>query len=202
LGTGDQLVRSVTEARLEAARHANSLTLLPGNIPTSQHIRRLLDSGTAFTACHADINSFKPFNDHYGYWRGDEVIRRLAQLAVMHADPQRDFVGHVGGDDFLLLFQSDDWERRCDLIVREFALLALEMYHEKDRQAGGIHGEDRHGIVRFFPCATVSVGAIRIEGGQFLDADEVATQAALAKRQAKTLGVGLYELEPLRRLAA
>jgi diguanylate cyclase (GGDEF)-like protein len=202
LGTGDQLVRSVTEARLEAARHANSLTLLPGNIPTSQHIQRLLDSGAAFTVCHADINDFKPFNDQYGYWRGDEVIRRLAQLAVAHADPQRDFVGHVGGDDFLLLFQSDDWKRRCHLIVREFAALTQSLYPDSDRRAGGMHAQDRHGVTRFFPCVSLSIGALCIEGGEFRDADEVAAQAALAKHHAKTQGVGLYELAPMSRLAA
>ena len=67
LGTGDQLVRSVTEVRLEAARHANPLTFLPGNIPITLHIKRLLESGTDFTACYADLNHFKPFNDYYGF---------------------------------------------------------------------------------------------------------------------------------------
>ncbi len=71
LGTGDQLVRSVTESRVEAARHANPLTFLPGNIPISQHIDRLLKKQVSFVACYADLNHFKPFNDYYGYWRGD-----------------------------------------------------------------------------------------------------------------------------------
>jgi EAL domain-containing protein (putative c-di-GMP-specific phosphodiesterase class I)/GGDEF domain-containing protein len=130
LGTGDQLVRSVTEVRMEAARHANPLTFLPGNIPISLHIKRLLDSGAVFTACYLDMNNFKPFNDHYGYWRGDEMIRLLARLVVAHCDAQRDFVGHVGGDDFLVLFQSEDWQRRCELIISEFADLAKNLFDE------------------------------------------------------------------------
>lgn len=192
LGTGDQLVRSVTELRLEAARHANPLTFLPGNIPISLHIKRLLEGGAAFVACYLDMNHFKPFNDQYGYWRGDEMIRLLAQLAVTHCDPQRDFVGHVGGDDFLILFQSEDWRRRCEFIVSEFAFKALDLFDEAARLCGGIHAEDRHGVMRFFPCTTLSIGAVRVGPQALRDAEEVATLAAQAKHEAKMGGGGLF----------
>ncbi|MFN4003408.1 MAG: GGDEF domain-containing protein [Hylemonella sp.] len=195
LGTGEQLVRSVTELRLEAARHANPLTFLPGNIPITQHIRRLLDSGAPFVACYLDLNHFKPFNDHYGYWRGDEMIRLLARLAVAHSDAQLDFVGHVGGDDFLILFQSTDWYARCERIVAEFAQQARELYDEAAHVCGGIHAEDRQGVMRFFPFTTVSIGAVAAHGGLFRDADDVATRAALAKRMAKAAASGIYLVE-------
>ncbi|HEX7863834.1 MAG TPA: phosphodiesterase [Variovorax sp.] len=149
LGTGDQLVRAVTEARIEAARHANPLTFLPGNIPINIHVARLLDSGTDFVACYADLNNFKVFNDHYGYWRGDEMILLLARLAARHADPHRDFVGHIGGDDFLVMFQSPDWLQRCTDLIEDFNRQAPDLYDEAARQAGGVEGEDRHGVVRF-----------------------------------------------------
>ena len=192
LGTGDQLVRSVTELRLEAARHANPLTFLPGNIPISLHIKRLLDGKAPFVACYLDMNNFKPFNDHYGYWRGDEMIRLLARLAVAHSDPQRDFVGHVGGDDFLILFQSEDWRQRCELIVSEFAHKARDLFDEAGRLCGGIHAEDRHGVMRFYPCTTLSIGAVQVGPPALRDAEDVATQAALAKHEAKMKGGGLY----------
>ena len=191
LGTGEQLVRSVTEVRLEAARHANPLTFLPGNIPISQHIDRLLLGEVEFVACYADLNSFKPFNDHYGYWRGDEMIRLVAKVAVAHCDPQRDFVGHVGGDDFVILFQSGDWQLRCERIVGEFKQLALSLFDDAARERGGIEAEDRDGAMRFFPCSTLSIGAVRIRRGQCGDAEEVATLAALAKHDAKRAGAGL-----------
>ncbi len=195
LGTGDQLVRSVTELRLEAARHANPLTFLPGNIPISLHIKRLLESGGEFTASYIDMNNFKPYNDHYGYWRGDEMIRLLARLAAAHSDPQRDFVGHVGGDDFLILFQSADWERRCRAIVDDFAAQARELYDAPALLAGGIEAEDRQGQLRFFPCTTVSIGAVRVCCGAYRDAEEVATSAAHAKRLAKSQASGLVLLD-------
>lgn len=199
LGTGDQLVRSVTEMRIEAARHANPLTFLPGNIPISQHMERLMKKKVPFVACYADLNNFKPFNDHYGYWRGDEMIRLLARIAMEHCDAQCDFLGHVGGDDFIFLFQSPDWKSRCRRIVDEFAQRALKLFDEEARQRGGIEAEDRHGVMRFFPCTTVSIGAVAIDANQYSRAEEVANLAALAKHHAKIAG-GLAEykesLEP------
>src|SRR5260370_31816777 len=185
LGTGEQLVRRVTEARIEAARHANPLTFLPGNIPISLHMQRLLDSGAGFVACYADLNHFKPFNDHYGYWRGDQMIRLVARLAVAHCDARRDFVGHVGGDDFMLLLQSEDWQRRCEGIVGAFASEARQLFDDQAREAGGIWAEDRHGIRRFFACTTLSIGVVRVTPGSMLAPEDIANLAALAKQQAK-----------------
>lgn len=191
LGTGAQLVRAVTETRIEAARHANPLTFLPGNIPISLHIQRLLDNGTEFTACYADLNHFKPFNDYYGYWRGDQMIRLLARLATAHCDPRRDFVGHVGGDDFVLLFQSGDWLQRCENLVAEFAREALLLFDEAARQAGGIYAEDRDGVRRFFPCTTLSIGVVRIAPGALRRAEDVANLAAMSKHDAKLAASGI-----------
>lgn len=192
LGTGEQLVRSVTEARIEAARHANPLTFLPGNIPISQHIGRLISSGREFVAAYADLNHFKPFNDEYGYWRGDEMIRLVARVASAHCDSQRDFLGHVGGDDFVILFQSDDWEHRCEQIVERFNDLARNLFDAAALEAGGIMAEDRHGDLRFHPCTTLSIGAVRIRPGSLQRAEDVATAAATAKRHAKHEQLSVY----------
>jgi GGDEF domain-containing protein len=195
LGTGDQLVRSVTEVRIEAARHANPLTFLPGNIPISQHIARLLESGVGFAACYGDLNNFKPFNDYYGYWKGDQMIRLVARITLAHCDTLRDFVGHVGGDDFIVLFQSADWEARCLRITDEFAMAARELFDPAAREAGGIEAEDRYGVNRFFPFTTLSFGALRVRGGEFRNAEDVASQSALAKHDAKVAGTALFVRE-------
>jgi EAL domain-containing protein (putative c-di-GMP-specific phosphodiesterase class I)/GGDEF domain-containing protein len=191
LGTGEQLVRSVTETRVEAARHANPLTFLPGNIPISQHIERLLSSGVTFVACYADLNNFKPYNDQYGYWRGDEMIRLVAKLAQAHCDPRRDFVGHVGGDDFILLYQSEDWQAQCQQIIDEFAAQAVALFDASAREAGGIQAEDRFGVSRFFPLTTLFIGAVKVNHGEFTRAEQVASVAASAKHAAKLSGKGL-----------
>lgn len=192
MGTGERLVRAVTELRIEAARHANPLTFLPGNIPLTLHISRLLNSGSAFVACYADLNHFKPFNDYYGYWRGDEMIRLLSNTLQAHCDVRRDFIGHVGGDDFVILFQSEDWHERIYAAVSVFNDKALTLYDEASRQQGGIEAEDRDGVMRFFPMTTLSAGVMQIPPGAFTRADMVASAAAAAKHKAKQMQTGVY----------
>jgi diguanylate cyclase (GGDEF)-like protein len=192
VGTGEQLVRAVTEIRIEAARHANPLTFLPGNIPISQHIARLLANGNDFVACYGDLNHFKPFNDHYGYWQGDEMIRLVAGVIVSHCDARRDFVGHVGGDDFVVMFQSQDWVERCNRIIAEFNEKARSLFDEAAITRGGIEAEDRDGVMRFFGFTTLSIGAVPVHGTRFSKPEQVASAAALSKHKAKLGGHGLF----------
>ncbi|KVC77900.1 EAL domain-containing protein [Burkholderia ubonensis] len=195
LGTGESLVRAVTEMRIEAARYANPLTFLPGNIPISAHIDRLLARDAGFHACYVDLNQFKPFNDQYGYWQGDEVLKYAATVLAGICDPQRDFLGHVGGDDFLVLFQSDDWHARAAAAIGRFNDGAQRFYTLTDQRAGGLHGEDRHGNPAFFGFVTMAIGAVGVPAGAHramrYSSDEIASVAALAKRRAKQQPDGL-----------
>lgn len=192
LGTAEQLVRSVTELRIEAARHANPLTFLPGNIPISEHIRRLLAGNSGFGATYCDLNNFKPFNDQFGYWQGDKMIRLLASIIISECDPHRDFAGHVGGDDFVVLFQSADWEARCMRIISHFNTAALTLFDQKTRSRGFIEAEDRKGNYSTFPLTTVSIGALYVNPGMYHVAEDVASAAAAAKHHAKRQNAGLY----------
>ncbi len=185
LARGEDLVRAVTEERIEAARYANPLTFLPGNLPIDAHIKRLLASGAPFHACYCDLNSFKPFNDQYGYWKGDEMLRLAAAVLSEACDPLRDFLGHVGGDDFLILFQSENWESRIRTAMAHFNRKAVEIYTPADIEAGGIQSEDRHGNLRFYGFVTVAVGVVSVPSNAQLDSDAIATLAASAKREAK-----------------
>lgn len=192
LGTGEALVRRVTEQRIEAARYANPLTFLPGNIPVTEHIGRLLESRRAFVAAYCDLNHFKPFNDQYGYFRGDRMILLLAQTVLRNIDPMVDFAGHIGGDDFVVLFQSEDWERRSQAIVDMFNLAARDLFDAADIARGGLESEDRQGHAMFFPLSTLSVGAAVIPAGATSVPEEVASLAAAAKRQAKRHNIDVY----------
>ncbi|OWT80064.1 MULTISPECIES: EAL domain-containing protein [unclassified Achromobacter] len=187
LGTGEALVRSVTEMRIEAARYANPLTSLPGNIPISQHIGALLESGVEFVTGYCDLNNFKPFNDVYGYWRGDDMILLCADIVREHCDPQRDFVGHVGGDDFVVLMRSPDWHRRLENIITQFDLRARDLYDDTGRASGGIEAEDRHGVMRFFPFVTLGIGALRVEPASYdrIRPEDIASAAAQVKHKVK-----------------
>jgi EAL domain-containing protein (putative c-di-GMP-specific phosphodiesterase class I)/GGDEF domain-containing protein len=193
LGTGESLVRAVTEVRIEAARYANPLTFLPGNIPISSHITRLLSHEAGFYACYVDLNHFKPFNDQYGYWQGDEVLKFAAHVLAEVCDPTRDFLGHVGGDDFLILFQSEDWRERAERAIHVFNEGAQRFYAPGDRFAGGIHGEDRRGNPTFFGFVTMAIGCVLVQphaGEAVYSSEDIASVAALAKRRAKSEASG------------
>lgn len=192
VATGESLVRAVTELRIEAARHANPLTLLPGNIPLTEHIARLLDARVPFAASYFDLNHFKPYNDLYGYWRGDEMIKLAAKIIAAHCDRTQDFVGHVGGDDFVALFQSEDWAERCERIVRQFNCEARCLFDPRELEQGGFYSEDRRGFQAFFPLTTIAVGEVAVSPGQFRDPEEVASAAASAKKIAKVSHGGVH----------
>ncbi|MDX3983808.1 MAG: EAL domain-containing protein [Achromobacter sp.] len=187
LATGETLVRSVTEMRIEAARYANPLTSLPGNIPISRHIATLLEDAADFTVCYGDLNNFKPFNDVYGYWRGDDMIMLTAEVIKQHCDPLRDFVGHVGGDDFVVLFRSADWAERVQRIIAEFNEQATALYDDQGRQNGGIEAEDRYGVPRFFPFVTLGVGALTVTPSlcERIRPEDIASAAAHVKHKVK-----------------
>jgi EAL domain-containing protein (putative c-di-GMP-specific phosphodiesterase class I)/GGDEF domain-containing protein len=187
MGTGHDLVREITALQISAARYANPLTGLPGNVPINEHIDRLIASGTRFAACYIDLDHFKPFNDRYGYRKGDDVIQLTGHVLEAHADPARDFVGHIGGDDFLVLFQSEDWTERCHAILAAFAAGIVGHFDPADLHRGGYLCEDRQGNRVMHPVVTLSLGIVKAEPGHFGSHLQIATAASDAKKQAKRM---------------
>lgn len=186
-GSGHALLREITNLQISAARYANPLTSLPGNVPINSHIDRLLENGEPFIACYCDLDNFKPFNDAYGYRRGDELIQFVGRLLSNVAIDERDFVGHIGGDDFILLFQSEDWEALCNEVLNTLSKVIPDFYDSKDVEAGGIEVEDRLGNKAFYPFGSISIGAIRVEPALFKSHHEVAGAMNGVKKQAKKI---------------
>jgi GGDEF domain-containing protein len=185
LGTGQDLVREITNLQIAAARYANPLTLLPGNVPINEHIERLLRARVGFIACHCDLDHFKPFNDAYGYRRGDDMIQLTGHILSDACDVRRDFLGHIGGDDFILLMQSADWTMRCRQALERFDRESARLYADEDLARGGLLVEDRKGNPMSQPLGALSIGAVVVESGDYLSHYEVSSAAAEAKRQAK-----------------
>lgn len=185
VGSGHDLMALITEMQISAARYANPLTQLPGNVPINEHIDRLLNAGVHFAACYADLDNFKPFNDVYGYRLGDDVIQLLGQILVEIADARLDFVGHIGGDDFLILFQSNDWEARCARALKLFDERVQPFFRAEDLERGGLIGENRRGEVVLHPLTALSIGALLADSSHYESHHEIATAAADAKKQAK-----------------
>ncbi len=187
VGTARDLIREITQMQINTARYANPLTLLPGNVPISEHAERLLNAGASFCACHFDIDNFKPFNDVYGYFKGDEIIRLVGHLLLQHCNPERDFIGHIGGDDFVVMFQSQDWEKRCREVLEQFGLQVQTLLCKKDRMRGGFVTEDRRGQETFYPFPSLSIGAVMVHASELATHLDVSVAAADAKRQAKRI---------------
>jgi len=147
-----------------------------------------LQERTPFSACYFDLDHFKPFNDLYGYGRGDMVILLLSEILQSTCNPDCDFVGHVGGDDFIVVFRSEDWEKRCNTMLDDFAEQVVDLYDEVHRLAGGIYSQDRRGASTFFPIASVSVGATFCDGQCSLCTQhDIAYLTSEAKKQAKSI---------------
>ncbi|MEB0140357.1 MULTISPECIES: GGDEF domain-containing protein [unclassified Undibacterium] len=185
--SGPDLMREITHMQIMAARYANPLTQLPGNVPINEHIDQLLQKQLPFYACYCDLDHFKPFNDVYGYRRGDDIIEITSEILKQHCDAHKDFIGHIGGDDFLILFRSEDWEQRCRNILQSFAEAIQNFYSNEDRERGGYLSEDRQGQKVFYPLVCLSLGVVKSSANKFYSHHQISLAASDAKKQAKKI---------------
>ncbi len=179
------LLKRITEQQIRTARYANPLTLLPGNVPIYELIDQLLGDNERFHVAYCDLDNFKPYNDVYGYGKGDEVIRFLADKLVAHTRSELDFIGHIGGDDFIVVFRDGQWKESCQQILDSFAAHVASLYRPGDRQQGGIWTADRTGKRLFHPLLSLSIGVVSPDPQRCHSHHEVAELASMAKRQAK-----------------
>lgn len=182
-----ELMAIITDMQIRAARYANPLTQLPGNVPINEQMDRLIDAKHGFVAAYCDLDHFKPYNDAYGYRRGDRMIQQVGTLLAEAVADHKDFVGHVGGDDFIVLMQSSDWEARLRRVIAEFdAALAQHMTAEH-LLAGGYFGEDRRGQAVFHPTPALSIGCVMVQPGAFAAHYDVSAALSDAKKEAKRI---------------
>ncbi|MDQ6996871.1 MAG: GGDEF domain-containing protein, partial [Mariprofundus sp.] len=134
--------------------------------------------------CYIDIDNFKAFNDCYGYERGDRVIQLVANSLKDIASPC-DFVGHIGGDDFVILLEVESWHAKADLILNRFCAKSVLMYHADDRERGYIIAENRQGQVLHFALMSLSMAVVPCEPGLYASHIAVAEIASEVKHLAK-----------------
>jgi EAL domain-containing protein (putative c-di-GMP-specific phosphodiesterase class I)/GGDEF domain-containing protein len=200
LGRVIDVLKLITELKIQQARYANPLTLLPGNVPIQQCLTRLLQQGRESVICYVDIDSFKPFNDIYGYGRGDEVLLCLAQCLNERVDPSRDFVGHIGGDDFLLVLGPEDWRKRLNQLLDDFQSQCRRFYRPEHLEAGCFIAPNRQGVRQEFPLLSLSIGVVHLhpEACAHLDASQLAEMASQAKHHAKNVpGYSVHVIDSL-----
>ncbi len=190
IGTTLDLLEEITKQQIRNAKHANPLTLLPGSVPINDRINQLLQAKIPFSFGYFDLDHFKPYNDVYGYSAGDDIIKAVADILVEHVPEGSGLglVGHIGGDDFIVIFLANDWVSSCEHILEIFKNTVPNFYNDEDIKAGGINTENRTGEKCFFPLICLSVGLIDpISTSKCQSHVELADLASQAKKQAKKI---------------
>lgn len=168
--------------RATEMRQQSPLTGLPGNVKIEEEIESRVQSGASFAILYADLDHFKAYNDHYGFMRGDQAIQHTAALIeeVAHeAGGAGTFIGHVGGDDFVVVCDADSAESIAELLARRFDVAVPALYDAADRERGHIDLVNRRGEPQEFPFLSISIGIATTSQrrfGHFAEAVAVATE--------------------------
>jgi diguanylate cyclase (GGDEF)-like protein len=156
--------------RAKDHRAASPLTGLPGNVRIEEEIDTRVEQNREFAVLYADLDHFKAFNDHYGFLRGDQAIQATAKLieeASIDATAGEAFVGHVGGDDFVVVVEPEKAVSVAEAIVQRFDTTAPEWYDPEDRANGWIEVMNRRGELQRFAVVSISVGIASTEKRKF-----------------------------------
>lgn len=180
---------------------ASPLTRLPGGIAIENILKKRIESRQPLAFCLFDLDNFKAFNDRYGYAQGSEIIKETAQIieqAVRTKGAQDDFIGHIGGDDFVVITVPERMRPICDHVISDFDRRILRYYEEPDRANGYILGKTRQGVEMKFPIMTISIAIVTNERRQVGSPLEVSELAAELKDYAKTIPKSVYVIDKRR----
>ncbi|MEX0592253.1 MAG: response regulator [Nitriliruptoraceae bacterium] len=184
-----ELVARVQSAlrRADQQRSRNPLTGLPGNEGILEELQRGLALSRPTALLYVDLDNFKAYNDHYGFLRGDEVLKAVARLLLdIRAESEDEvFVGHVGGDDFVLIGPPKRAESIAATVCTRFDALAPSLYDDADQEQGGIVITDRRGVPQRFGFMALSIGIAVNAHGEFAHPGEFVTVATEMKHVAK-----------------
>ncbi|WP_168122054.1 GGDEF domain-containing protein [Paenibacillus sp. HB172176] len=188
------ILECMTTLRTEEARSANPLTGLPGNAGIQSELKRRIVAREPMAVLYIDLDYFKWFNDRFGFSLGDELIRFLAQLleeTIMHGEATGNFIGHIGGDDFIAIVNDRDAEAICLTAIEAFDAGVIPFYGGMDVSTV----EDRSGRLVRQDGVTLSLSVLQWDGQSQLTPEEVSKLAALLKKRAKAHRGSVYVME-------
>lgn len=176
--------------RTERDLEANPLTRLPGNVSILNELQRKIDNTALFAVSYVDLDKFKAYNDTYGFEHGDEVIRETARILIrttqQFGNPD-DFIGHIGGDDFVVITTPNMVDNICKNIIADFESTVPSFYSETDRKKGYIIAHDRQGKEEKIPLLSVSIGVVTNEFRKIEHVAQIGEIGAELKSLAKSL---------------
>ena len=176
-------------------------TRLPGTMEIEREMRRRIDDDATFAVCYADLDHFKEYNDRYSYRDGDRVIflvSRILSDVVKGLTSRKGFVGHIGGDDYIMVLRIEDVQPVCSEILSVFDQLIPYQYNEQDRGAGYFFGRDRRGQLYRVPLMTLSIGIVTNELRRFEHPARASALATEMKSYAKSLPGSVFVVDRRR----
>jgi len=180
---------------LDINRRVSPLTGLPGNVQIQAEMKKRLLNNEDFSMMYFDLDNFKSYNDLYGFFKGDEIIKFTAKVISKHIHSMEcdsSFVGHIGGDDFVAIVSTTDCEIICQNIIAEFDKNIVNYYLEEDALRGYIEVENRRGILEQFPIVSITIGVVNVTKGRFNNILEIGEMGAGVKHLAKTIPGSTY----------
>jgi diguanylate cyclase (GGDEF)-like protein len=190
-----------TLLRIDRNRLANPLTGLPGNTEIQSEINYRIAKEMIFSVIYLDVDNFKAYNDAYGFSHGDRAIKLIADILLDNVRTfggKNDFIGHIGGDDFVVISDPNHADALCENIIKEFDERVPELYSDVDRRAGFISTANRVGEIIQYPIMTLSIAVVSNEHRVLRNHLEVGEIAAELKKKAKSI-VGSVYLKDRRR---
>lgn len=194
-GTFSGLLKMMTDLKVRNAHYANPLSGLPGNVPIQNQVKAFLAQKEDFVVFYIDVNHFKPYNDYYSFEQGDDVITSVANILKSLSYSDEMFVGHVGGDDFMMIFPADlEYQDLCRAILDQFSKTLPQFYNNEDMGRGGILAVNRQGKQEFFPLMSLSIGVLLASPSHFQHTQQLSSFATRAKKLAKSQGGNHFEV--------
>ncbi|ADG83164.1 GGDEF domain-containing protein [Thermincola potens] len=182
------MLNNITKIRISCAQNSNPLTGLPGNLIIEAKLKALVEENGDFTVLYADLDNFKAFNDKYGFENGDKAILLTAQIlsdSLVRFGSGDDFVGHIGGDDFVIITKPEYAKNIANYILENFDKNIRNLYDPKDLALGFIEVTNRRGRPEKFPIMSISLAAVNNTKRKFRNYLEIGEIAAELKRVAK-----------------
>lgn len=182
-------------------RRISPLTGLPGNVQIQTEIKKRLLKKDAFAVMYFDLDNFKAYNDVYGFSNGDEVIKLLARIIVKNIhniEYGNNFIGHIGGDDFVAVIDKYNYESLCKDIINDFDTKVVKYYTEEDVERGFVEVANRKGIIEEFPIVSLSIAVVEVENGNFTSPLEIGEVSAQVKHMAKEMIGSTYVINRRR----
>lgn len=191
-----ELLLKVADIQAQSASYLNPLTFLPGNYTIDEKLDNLFKHQEKFTVMYIDLDRFKPYNDYYGFKKGDEFLQSTATILKECFNPADSFVGHIGGDDFIVFLNHFDYESHCQEVIRCFDEKTRDFYSEEHLEQKSIFSENRSGEMEVIPLVTISIAVVRNDSRFFSDVEELVAEATRLKKICKMKSGSCYYAEP------